>query len=231
MKKSLILAAVAAIIGISSAFAQEIYTREGSTYNSSRTRIADGIPSDEITFSSLIPRSHIGMEVSPIALSLCTPAQFPPQDWDINGLRINLLWGIHNNVSVLDLGVLANICTGDMYGIQIAGISNDVACSCQGLQIATLLNRSGGNIEAIQVACFNINGPDSYTNAIQLGLMNMAGNASGIQAGIFNKAADMQGLQIGLINCAYSLDGVQIGLCNFIENAVYPFMIGINIGL
>src|SRR5688572_15742119 len=62
--------------------------------------------------------------MTPLAVSIAPPVQFPPSNWDIVGLRLNALWGKHRDVRGIDLGLLANQTTGKFTGIAVAGGAN-----------------------------------------------------------------------------------------------------------
>lgn len=169
-----------------------------------------------------------GVGSSPIGISLVQPVQFPPAEWDVNGIRLNILSGQHNNTAFIDLGVLANFTDGDMNGVQIAGLWNDVSGFATGLQLAAIVNRNASHTSGVQLACFNFNNIDSETHAIQIGLFNFTGDTEGLQIGIFNQSESMNGLQIGVFNMTNSMNGLQLGLCNVIRNSTLPVFIGLN---
>jgi len=166
----------------------------------------------------------------PFQLSLITPVQFPPEDWDINGLAINLLYGTSHNFKGLALGGIANRTTGRTDGILIAPIANIVNNDGTSLQIA-LVNFSeftftGLQIGAVNVAAFDDN---AGAEAFQIGVLyNYANAINGAQIGLINHANYAKGLQIGLINYAADMSGIQIGLINVIDSKDYPFFPIIN---
>lgn len=124
-----------------------------------------------------------GRHFSPLGLSLMPPAQWPPESWDVTGLRLNILAGYHNNVDILDIGVIANMVKGEMNGVQICGILNH--------------NSAAANTTGLQVACVNLAGGMA---GLQVGLYNAADEAFGLQIGVVNYSVNLAGMQIGLIN-------------------------------
>lgn len=137
----------------------------------------------QVPLSAGGPARVPGQHFSPLGISLMPPAQFPPDTWDVTGLRLNILAGYHNNVDILDLGVFANVVKGEMNGLQICGILN--------------LNSAAANTTGIQIACVNLAGGMS---GMQVGLYNAADETFGVQIGVVNYSVNMAGLQIGLIN-------------------------------
>lgn len=212
--KRIVLSALFSTAMLFSAFAQQgaAFTPNGNSYS--------GTPQMAPT-----PR---GNGCSPIGISIVQPVQFPSADWDINGIRLNILAGQHNNTAFIDLGVLANFTDGDMNGAQLAGIWNDVTGFATGLQIAGIVNKNASDTTGLQIACFNFNNIEAETHAIQIGLFNFAGDTEGVQIGVFNQTESMSGLQLGVFNLTNSMNGIQIGLCNVIRNSTVPVFIGLN---
>src|SRR5665213_862257 len=62
--------------------------------------------------------------VSPLAIAIVPPVQFPPDDFNVAGARISVIWGHHRNVYGLDLGVIGNMTDQDFVGIGISGLFN-----------------------------------------------------------------------------------------------------------
>ena len=158
----------------------------------------------------------------PLGFSLFAPIQFPLTDVDVNGFRLSIVYGHHNNVMGLDLGALVSAADGDVFGlevsglvniagsssgtIQVAGIANNCYEDFCGCQVAGIANRAGGQVQGGQIGCFNL-----------------AGDLSGIQIGVYNKAASAIGLQIGVVNETTDMHGIQIGLINMIRESPVSF--------
>lgn len=117
--------------------------------------------------------------MSPVMISLLTPAQTPSPEWDVNGLRINLLYGRCR----------------DMYGLDI-GLVNQTSGKQLGLAVG-LVNYGEADVTGLQIGGVNIG---ERVKALQIGLYNEADDMSGIQIGLINHTRIMQGCQIGLIN-------------------------------
>lgn len=158
----------------------------------------------------------------PLGFSVFAPVQFPLSDVDVNGFRLSIVYGHHNNVMGLDIGALVSAADGDVFGlevsglvnivgsssgtIQVAGIANNCYEDFCGCQISGIANRAGGGVQGGQIGCFNL-----------------AGDLSGIQIGVYNKAASAIGLQIGVVNETSTMQGIQIGLINMIRESPVSF--------
>ena len=167
--------------------------------------------------------------VFPISIGLIPPAQFPAEDWDVMGLRLNIFVGQHNNVGFIDLGVLGNLSHGDVMGLEIAGVWNQVAQNAQAIQIAGIGNHVLGQFKGLQFAgVVNYGNISADVQGLQLACANVAGGLEGIQIGLFNRAEEVSGLQVGVINMTRNMSGLQLGLINIISDSNVPFMIVLN---
>ena len=117
--------------------------------------------------------------MTPVMISLMTPVQAPTSEWDVKGLRIDLLYGECHNLHGLDVG-LVNHTAGKELGLEV-GVVNYVEGGFTGLQVG------GVNI-------------GKRVKALQVGVYNEADDVSGIQIGLINHTRIMRGCQIGLIN-------------------------------
>lgn len=164
--------------------------------------------------------------ISPFAISLFPPAQFPPQTWDIYGFRLNVFVGHHRNVGFIDAGVLGNVADGNVTGVEIAGLYNRIGSSDGAIQAACIMNYVDQDFCGVQLGLVNsVNGD---MQGLQAGAINMTQDGSGIQLGVFNRAERFSGLQVGVANFAYQLQGVQIGAFNVIADSNIPFLPLIN---
>lgn len=169
---------------------------------------------------------------TPFQLSLITPAQLPPEDWDVNGFAINLLYGTSHNFKGLALGGIATRTTGRTDGLMIAGLANVVESDSTSLQISLGVNYTEFAFTGMQIGAANVAASDdnSGAEAFQIGaLYNYANSINGVQISLLiNRANFIKGLQIGLINFAGDMVGVQIGLVNIIDSKDFPFVPIIN---
>ena len=152
----------------------------------------------------------------PLALSIVpqiTSVEYEPNE--VPHLSFNLLAGYYAKLDGFELGGLANLETEEVYGVQLAGLTNVVGGNVKGFQAATGLNLArtdlkglqvvlganivGGNVEGFQGAYgFNLAG--SNLDGIQISAAaNIAdGNVEGAQGSYgFNIArGDLKGLQV-----------------------------------
>ena len=175
--------------------------------------------------------------ITPVAVSIVPPVQFPSEEFSVTGARLNLIYGRHRDLYGLDVGLIGNITNQDFVGIGIAGGFNATHGTTHiiGLQAAGIgnFNYMKTTVVGIQLAgLINSNITETHVYGLQLALLNMSEftDIYGVQAGVYNRAKTVYGFQIGLVNVATSLYGVQIGLVNF--NGGGPFKVSplINIG-
>jgi len=138
-------------------------------------------------------------EWSPITLSLFHPLatngdQHEAGTW----LHLNLLYGR----------------VGELRGFELGGW-NVVEGSARGVQLAMLVNHTGGDVQGMQ-ATFGVNHAGAAVDGLQVGTVNVAqGPMSGVQVGLVNIAEQrVRGLQLGLINLADDMQGLPLGLVN-----------------
>jgi hypothetical protein len=132
--------------------------------------------------------------MTPVMVSLLTPAQVPSDEWDVKGLRINLLYGRCQNLYGLDAG-LVNHAVGKEIGLA-----------------AGLVNITEGKFTGLQVGAVNIG---TRVSALQVGVYNGADDMSGLQIGVINHTRMMRGVQIGLINVIENNDISFLPIVNF----------------
>lgn len=169
-----------------------------------------------------------GTAFSPLGLGFIPPVQFPGVEQDIVGFRLNILVGENRDVSFLDIGSLANVVDGYLYGFQVAGIANKVYASEGAIQIAGAVNYVERGFAGLQIAGL-ANYAASDMNGFAIGCVNfVGGDFQGAQIGALNLAGTAEGLQIGAFNYAKSLKGLQIGAINVIETSPVPFLPVVN---
>ncbi len=135
--------------------------------------------------------------VTPLQISLCSPAQVFPRDWDVAGLRLNVFYSHNRGVYGLDLGLIANRADASSGGLQL-GMFNKVSELHENFGVADYYRFHQGHAR--------------YTG-IQLGLFgNVTDEMVGLQYGFVNDAGLMKGLQCGVANLCYDGSGAQLGL-------------------
>lgn len=169
-----------------------------------------------------------GTSFSPLGLGFVPPVQFPGVEQDIVGFRLNILVGENRDVSFLDIGSLANVVDGYLYGFQLAGLANKVYASEGAIQLAGCVNYVERGFAGLQIAGL-ANYAASDMNGFAIGCVNyVGGDFQGAQIGVLNIIQEGEGLQIGAFNYAKSLKGLQIGVFNVIETSPMSFMPVIN---
>jgi hypothetical protein len=153
----------------------------------------------------LLPTSARAQE-NPFQIALLgPPLQLVSDAESINGVRINLLYGVNRNVAGFDLGVINRI-DQDLAGIQLG--------------LVGFTDRHGKWWQANAINFTR----ENFTGA-QTGLVNLSGSGEGLQLGpLFNRTGEFSGLQMGLVNVADDLYGIQVGLLNIIRSKErFPF--------
>lgn len=176
--------------------------------------------------------------VTPLAIAIVPPVQFPPADFSIVGARVSGLFGHHRNVYGFDFGVLGNITDQDFVGMGFAGGANIThgETTIVGLQVAGIanVNTQKTSVVGAQItAGINSNTAESQVVGLQLGVIGNLAHVTrviGFQVGLYNRARSIYGFQIGLINQVDDLHGIQIGLVNFNRSGPFSVAPVINIG-
>jgi len=132
--------------------------------------------------------------MTPVMISLLTPAQVPSAEWDVKGLRINLLYGRCQNLYGLDAGLVNHT------------VSQEVGLA------AGLVNITQGKFSGLQAGAVNVG---TRVSALQVGVYNEADDMSGIQIGVINHTRMMRGIQIGVINVIDNNDLPFLPVINF----------------
>ena len=116
-------------------------------------------------------------------IALFKPYQLHKPDVSIRGFRWNVLYGVNQDVSGFDMGIV-NMVTGDFKGLQ-TGFYNGV-------------QKAGG----AQIGVLNTS---QETRGIQIGVFNHSAAMNGIQIGLlYNTADTLKGVQIGLLNFTWN---------------------------
>lgn len=184
---------------------------------------------------SFVIATPVHAAVSPVAISIFPPVQFPNHDFNTAGVRVSVLWGSHRDMKGVDLGVIGNITEHDFAGIALSGLFNMTNGSVHGTQIAGLFNYNTMKADTfgLQLAgLLNRNTAAGTHFGIQAAALNVSNftSVSGVQLGLFNRSLNVNGFQIGVINMTQNLHGVQIGLLNFYEKGLFIVSPVINIG-
>lgn len=175
--------------------------------------------------------------MSPLSVNVVPPAQFPPSDFNVTGVRASALWGRHRDVYGLDLGLIGNITDQKSTALSVSGLFNykKGESNVLGLELAGLTNihTQKTDVYGLQLAGLaNYHSAASTVVGVQLAAANLVGHTDvyGVQAGLYNKANSVYGIQIGLINSAKNLRGIQIGLLNFHHTGLFVVSPILNVG-
>lgn len=142
----------------------------------------------------------LAASATPVQVSLWSPVQVFPEEQDVRGVRLDLLYGKNRDVYGIDLGV-ANRATRDFGGIQ-AGLFYNRA----GLLAPT--NEVPGSWVAAAAEKHDVR-----TLLVMGRHVYAAGTARGLQlAGGVNQAVDLSGFQVASLgNVAVEVNGGQLG--------------------
>lgn len=155
----------------------------------------------------------------PFGFAMFAPGQFPPVEADVTGFRLSVFYGRNRNVFGLDVGALVSVADGDLMGLEVSGLFNQIGSSSGALQIGGIANVCADNFLGFQIAGI-ANRVEGDCAGLQVGTLNLASkDMVGVQIGAFNNAKNAKGLQIGVVNHAVKMTGVQIGLINLIDES------------
>jgi hypothetical protein len=147
-------------------------------------------------------------------LALRHPVQVFSDDTSVTGVRLNLLLGVNQDVTGLDLGIGANRTVGDQVGFQFAPY-NEVSGDLTGAELGIIFSDIEGEMVGLQLTVVG----------------NYARGGTGAQiSGLYNRTETLRGLQLGLINVAEEMEGLQLGLLNFNKKGFLPFFPLFNYG-
>lgn len=178
----------------------------------------------------LMCQSLIAQNATPLAIAIYDPITMP-QSSVVKGIRFNILYGKHEYVSGLDIGLVSHTVyknTGVLIaGIQIGHKSSGFRASlfnfvdeASGFQLGLMNMNKFANCPSFGIL---YNEASIKSSGPQLGLWNTTGESVGIQLGLINYATEVNGMQFGLINVADSMPaGIQLGMLNFSNNGFFP---------
>jgi len=132
-------------------------------------------------------------DVWPAFFAVC---EFPAVP-DVAGVRLTIPFSTRqDSVTGLDLGLWGR--STYFEGFQLNLIRNDVKGSASGFQVGLYNSVGSGELVGLQVGLWN----EAFCSmrGIQIGLVNVAGEADGFQIGIVNRSETMSGYQLGLVN-------------------------------
>lgn len=184
-----------------------------------------------MAFAALTALNSQAAEWTPVQLALWNPLQVFCESKDVNGLRLDVIYGKNQDMRGLDLGIANN--SRDVAGLEL-GVSNWTRGDVMGVQVGLAMNvgdSSLANVYGIQAAgvtniaidadvaggqfafgANNVSGGNVY--GVQVSCWNgLAGDLYGAQLGLFNNTGDMLGAQASLANVSSGdVAGAQLGL-------------------
>ncbi len=83
-------------------------------------------------------------------------------------------------------------------GFQASGLFNVVGENFKGLQASGLFNIVGENLTGAQIGTFNV--APYFSNAAQIGIINVSAEMRGFQLGVVNWNGETHGIPVGLVN-------------------------------
>ncbi len=178
--------------------------------------------------------------MAPAQVSLADPIQLPNSGYDIEGFRLNFLYGASRSLTGLDLGLVGlthedmigvaiqgfNWVEKNQIGLQLGAIGNVVSLDAMGLQIGGILNYDIGSFTGLQTSLLNMNG---IFYGLQIAGVNWNKNiSSGLQIGIVNRnISEFYGWSIALLNMANATSGLQVGVVNTAESVTGGVQLGV----
>src|SRR5580692_3419184 len=118
-----------------------------------------------ISVLTLVIPTQARAAISPLAVDIIAPVQFPPSDFSVTGLRISAIYGDHRSVYGFDFGGIGNITELDFAGLAVSGIFNYTKgnTTVVGIQAAGILNMNvqKTTVIGVQIAAVNSNEAES----------------------------------------------------------------------
>lgn len=111
-----------------------------------------------LTVFLLLPKICFAFDhIEPYQLSLINPIQLVHERKSVSGFRWNIVYGVNNNISGLDVGMF-NVAEGAQKGLQV-GLYNS-SFKSSGVQIG-IVNRTE-YLHGIQIGLINIHGEGNW---------------------------------------------------------------------
>ena len=173
-------------------------------------------------------------ETAPVMLSLVDPIQFPDNNVEVTGVRLNLIYGRSRSMTGATLG-LANRTDREHIGgaFGFVHMNEDIFTGAQaGLLGFTRGNLTGADLSMVSICQRHVLGGQAgfvtmndSLKGVQFGFLNFSKQIEGAQLGFVNLTHDIRGFQLGLFNYTKSMYGLQIGILNVIQDSDIPYMV------
>ena len=128
-------------------------------------------------------------DIQPFQLAIWDPVQLFDSETTIHGVRLNLIYGVNQDMFGVDLGFVNRV-KGESKGLQY-GFVNFIESDFTGWQ--------DGSVNIVK----------GRFSGLQTGLFNSTNHVKGLQFGLVNITETLHGLQIGLININKSGDPIK----------------------
>ncbi|MBW2421304.1 MAG: phaC PHA synthase [Deltaproteobacteria bacterium] len=157
-----------------------------------------------------------------VPFQFSAPGLRAPDDPDVNGMRLALLYGENHSVRGFDLGLVSLSEAQNLSGFSAVFGLSKVTGDVSGFAGA-LINLHSGKDTGVNAAFVNL--IKTLENGANIGFLNIADGHTKLDIGGLNLSDD-SAVQIGFLNITKKITGVQIGLLNMVENGflpVFPF--------
>jgi hypothetical protein len=171
---------------------------------------------------ALVPILLLALAVAAPAetgFQLGIPALNVPDDPDVNGMRLSILYGRNERTEGLDLGFFSLSQSAERRGLGLVFGMSRVTRGSYGANLS-LVNVHDGTDKGLNVAFMNVVGdtPDGFNT----GIATVARGATGFDLSGFNMS-ERSKVQVGFVNVTKEIETFQLGFFNFAENGFVPF--------
>lgn len=146
-----------------------------------------------------------------------------PDDPNVNGFRLSLLYGENDSMGGLDVGFVSVSESAELSGVALVLGMHKLNSSMTSGAAFALVNLHEGNDTGLNAAFINL--VNDVENGVDFGFVNIAGGTTLVDIGGFNMA-ESSTAQLGFINVTDEIKGFQLGFLNVAKNGflpVFPF--------
>ncbi len=161
-----------------------------------------------------------GAALAETGFQLGLPDRNFPDDDDVKGMRVTLLWGANRKTSGFDLGLFSVAQTDVRSGVALVFGVSRVTEQVDGAVSLSLMNYHTGRDSGFNMAFLNM--VNDSSNALNIGFAQIAKGATAVDLGALNVSKKSK-FQIGFVNITQEIDGFQFGLVNMADNGFLPF--------
>jgi len=143
-----------------------------------------------------------------------------PDDPEVSGMRLSILWGNNERTSGFDLGLFSVSQTRVRTGLALVGGMSRVTGSSDGAVALSFINYHSGSDTGANIAFINM--LNDTKGAFNSGLIQIAKGETSVDLGGINVSKKSQ-VQIGFVNVTQEITGFQFGFLNMAENGFFKF--------